>query len=314
MNTQIAVVARQRVIAAQSTSGQHQVLSIWPFRLTFRHFFDVNPLAMSRQSERAANLPRVQLAELRQWAARGERFAVATCYDATAARWLYRGGVRVLVVGDSAAQLVLGLEPGQSAPIDFMAAITGAVRRGAPNAFVIGDLPRESTEGSDDTALCHARRLVNAGADAVKIEVAEPDVPLVSALTRAGIAVVAHLRQDSSGARCTGNSSSPASLDGCAQTRLIQTGIAALSAGATILLLESLEREVTERVTKQLRTNNSQLVLLGCHTGPSCDGEVRVLHDLLGWSDAETTDPSGSPMGRQIQEIATTWVKSVRSG
>ena len=114
---------------------------------------------------------RVTLRDLRRWRREGTVFPCLTAYDATMARWLSRAGVPVLLVGDSAAEVILGLPSTMHAPLDFLLQITAAVRRGAPNAFVIGDMPFLSYHAHEDDAVLNAGRfMVEGGADAVKLE------------------------------------------------------------------------------------------------------------------------------------------------
>ena len=136
----------------------------------------------------------VTLQTLRKAARNGEPFACLTCYDATTAKWMERAGIPVLLVGDTAAEMILG-QPGTiHAPLEFMLMITAAVKRGAPNTFVMGDMPFGSYQCDDADAVRNAMRFLTEGrADAVKLEVDGDWTPLVAKLSRAGIPVVAHL-------------------------------------------------------------------------------------------------------------------------
>ena len=113
---------------------------------------------------------RVTVRSLRRWAKAGDPFAMLTCYDATMAKWLYRGGVRTMLVGDTAAQFVLGHDSTLPAPMPFMLEITKAVRRGAPNALIVSDMPFGSYHCGADEALRHAVSFVKeGGADLVML-------------------------------------------------------------------------------------------------------------------------------------------------
>lgn len=136
----------------------------------------------------------VTLKTLRRMATEGKPFSCLTCYDATTARWLARGGVHVLLVGDTAAEMVLGFERTIDAPLDFMVTITAGVKRGAPDVVVMADMPFMSYQASEDTAIVNAGRfLVEGRADIVKIEADASFAPLVAKITRAGIPVCAHV-------------------------------------------------------------------------------------------------------------------------
>lgn len=259
----------------------------------------------SKPPQPVAKLTRTDLEAL---ATRREVFPVVTCYDTTTANWVTRGGIRVLVVGDSAAQLVLGLAPGEAAPVDFMVAITAAVRRGAPTAYVIGDLPRGAADSDVASAVANAYRLIAAGADAVKLEVTEAHSPIVSALRAAGIDVVAHLQHRTDGVRCTGTTDHAEPITPCALNRLIKVGILMLDLGVSMLLLEGLDEAASAKILSVLRAKTTRVPLLGCDAGKGCDGQVRVLHDLLGLAG----DAAGG-LGVQIQDAAARWVERLRA-
>ena len=121
-------------------------------------------------------------------------FACLTCYDATTARWLERAGVPVLLVGDTAAEMILGFPNTLHAPLDFLILLTAAVKRGAPRTLVMADMPFMSYQVSDSEGVRNAGRFMTEGmCDAVKLEVDASFAPLVQLMTRAGVPVVAHI-------------------------------------------------------------------------------------------------------------------------
>ncbi|HED54893.1 MAG TPA: 3-methyl-2-oxobutanoate hydroxymethyltransferase, partial [Phycisphaerales bacterium] len=137
---------------------------------------------------------RVTIRTLRRLAELGEPFACLTCYDATTAKWLERAGVPVLLVGDSAAEVILGFDRTIDMPLDISIALTAAVKRGAPKALVMADMPFMSYQASEESALTNAGRfLVDGLADCVKLEVDESYAGLVERLTRVGVPVCAHV-------------------------------------------------------------------------------------------------------------------------
>ncbi len=137
---------------------------------------------------------RITLRDLRQWAREGHTFAATSCYDATTARLLYRGGLRVMLAGDTAAQMILGHDTTLPVSMPFMLEITAAVRRGAPNALVMADMPFGSYQCGDDMAMKNACDFLSKGqADLVKMEVDESYGKLVERMTHAGIPIVAHI-------------------------------------------------------------------------------------------------------------------------
>jgi 3-methyl-2-oxobutanoate hydroxymethyltransferase len=223
---------------------------------------------------------------LERWVESGERFPVFTCYDATTARWLARGGARVMLVGDSAAQLVLGLSRSEKASLDFMATIGAAVRRGAPSAFVIVDYPDDLVGPSRDHAARVLQLAAAAGASAIKVE---GDAGSLRELLRSpgmdAVPVVAHLAA-SNGERCSGQPSALPSSDPRADERLLADALSVCEAGARAVLLQAVPPAAADAVVLGLSQAGRSLPVLGCHAGPACHGQVEMLHLLLGLEDA----------------------------
>src|SRR2546423_1221654 len=137
---------------------------------------------------------RFTLSDLRSARITGAKIPVLTCYDYTTARLMQQAGVPALLVGDSAANVILGFDTTLPVPLHFMIQITAAVRRGAPNALVIADMPFGSYQGSPGRAMRNVFRMVQlSGCDCVKLEAAESQLPAVRELADAGVAIMAHL-------------------------------------------------------------------------------------------------------------------------
>lgn len=209
----------------------------------------------------------------------GQRIAMLTCYDCPTARLMGAAGVDVLLVGDTYAEVVLGHDSTLPATVDMMLEVTRAVRRGAPDAFLVGDMPYLSYQADNTEAVHNAGRfMAEAGCDAVKIEVDRQLLDTVKAMTRASIPVVAHLglRPQSvhrlGGYRSHGKTAVQARM-------LIEDARSMEAAGASILLLEAVPAEVARMITE-----DTALPVIGCASGPHCDGTVVVLHDLLGYN------------------------------
>ena len=224
----------------------------------------------------------VTLQTLRKAARDGTPFACLTCYDATTARWLARAGIPVLLVGDTAAEMILG-EPGTiHAPLDFMLMITAAVKRGAPDTFVMGDMPFGSYQCDDTEAVRNAMRFLTEGrADAVKLEVDIEWVGLVAKLTKAGVPVVAHLGSRPQCAKQEGGYRS-AGRTQAALEAIVDTAIEMEAAGARMILLEAVPNEVSEAVVKAI-----SVPVIGCGAGTACHGQIVVTQDLLGLTDCD---------------------------
>ena len=218
------------------------------------------------------------LASLRAGKKAGRKFSVLTCYDAATARLMEAAGVEVLLVGDTAGEVVLGLPSTRQVPVEFQLAITAAVRRGAPHSFVMADLPYLCRVDDHQTTIQWCRRFqTETGCDAVKIEVAGQDADLIAAVHRAGVPVVAHLGllpqmiESVQGYRAQGRQAADA-------LRLIEDARRLAEAGADMLLLEAVASEVARQITA-----DTELPVIGCVSGPHCDGTVVVLHDMIGW-------------------------------
>ncbi|MAE68081.1 MAG: 3-methyl-2-oxobutanoate hydroxymethyltransferase [Phycisphaeraceae bacterium] len=260
----------------------------------------------------AAQTPseKVTLATLRGMVRRGVPFPMLTCYDATTARWLARGGVRVLLVGDSAAQTILGFEHTNQAPLEFMLTITAAVKRGAPDCFIVGDMPFMSYQADDAEAIRNAGRfLVEGGADAVKLEVGAAHAPLIEKLARAGIPTIAHIGWRPHRTQQVGVPVVAGRSEAQIQS-LVDVAVQMQDAGAVMLLIEQSTAEASGRVVREVG-----IPVIGCGAGPACHGHVIILQDWLGMSDWH---PSfAQPIvdgGSWLSEKAAQWVNLVESG
>jgi 3-methyl-2-oxobutanoate hydroxymethyltransferase len=220
---------------------------------------------------------------LRDRKAAGRKFPVLTCYDHPTARIMADAGVDVLLVGDTAAQVILGYDDTRAASLDYMIEITAAVRRGAPNALLIGDMPYAAGYRDDPAAgVDAARRFVDdAGTDLVKIEMHRDYVTVLEAITAAGIDTIAHIGLRPQYLAEHGGYKGQAKTAAAARA-LIDEARIMQDAGATVLLLESVAHEVSAEITAR-----TPLPVIGCVAGPACDGTVVVLHDMLGWGGGQ---------------------------
>ena len=222
---------------------------------------------------------KITLETLRQMRSRAEPIAMLTCYDYSLARILSGTGIHILLVGDSAAMTVLGENSTIHATMDFMLTITHAVRLGAPQSFVLADMPFASY-ATPDAAVANAARLLTHGqADAVKLECDAGHVPIIAAMHAAGIPTCAHLgllpqrAAQHGGYKAQGRSAADAD-------KIVNDAVTLWRAGADMLLLEAVPDPLSSRVVAA-----TDCPVLGCGAGPSCHGHVVVLHDLLGFTD-----------------------------
>lgn len=240
----------------------------------------------------------------------GQTFAALTCYDATTARWLERAGVPVLLVGDTAAEMILGHRNTLHAPLDFLVTLTAAVKRGAPRALVMADMPFMSYQASDAEGVRNAGRFMTEGsADCVKLEVDASFAPLVALMSRAGIPVVAHVGSRPQHVKQVGGYVAAGKTAEDA-VRILADAEAMIAAGATMLLVEATPVEVTEEIVRR-----SPVPVIGCGAGPACHGQVVVLHDLLGLTDRQP--PFALPivsLGKELGAMADVWKDRVRRG
>lgn len=271
----------------------------------------------------ASNTPageeRITLRHLKKWAKAGDPFAMLTCYDATTAKWLWRGGVRTILVGDTAAEMILGYDSTLPAPLEFMIQITAAVRRGAPRVMLMADMPFGSYQCGDDKAVENAGRFLTEGmADLVKLEVDETFSPLVKRMSHAGIPVVAHIGSRPQHVRAQGGYRSAGKTEKGAAA-LVETAKSLVKAGAVALLIEAVPAEVAERIVAAANPNMADGIVdvpvIGCGAGPACHGHVVVLHDLLGMTDWQPpfAKPKGQ-LGKAVETAAADWVKLIASG
>jgi 3-methyl-2-oxobutanoate hydroxymethyltransferase len=201
---------------------------------------------------------------------RGEKIVVVTAYDAPTARIEVEAGVDIILVGDSVGVNVLGYAHEREVTLADMAHHIAAVRRGAPDVYLIGDLPF-ATYDTPEQALTSSRLLRDAGADCVKFEGAQPDV--VAALTAAGFDVCGHLGLESQHQEVKRRQGKTAA----AAAKLLDDALAGDAAGQKFLVLELVPRELAARISRSVRA-----ATIGIGAGPDVDGQVLVVNDLAG--------------------------------
>jgi 3-methyl-2-oxobutanoate hydroxymethyltransferase len=207
---------------------------------------------------------------------KGEKLSILTCYDASFARLLTANGVDALLVGDSLGMTVQGHETTLPVTLENMIYHTDAVVRGAAGkAFVIADLPFGSYQKNPEQAFDAAARLMAAGANMVKLEGGAIMVDSVRFLSQRGIPVCAHLGLLPQSVNVTGYRAQ--AREAGAATQLLKDASDLESAGAQMLVLESIPTVLAEEVTQHLN-----IPTIGIGAGPHCNGQVLVLQDLLG--------------------------------
>jgi len=209
---------------------------------------------------------------------RGESIAVLTAYDAITARLFERSGVDVILVGDSVGMAVLGYTSTIPVTMDMMVHHTQAVARGTSRVLVIADMPFLAAQVTVSEAIANAGRLIQeGGAAAVKIEGGEPVVETVRRLVDVGIPVMGHLVLQPQSVHQIGGFRKRAT-DQADADRLLNDAGALENAGAFAVVLEAIPDDVAANVTRLL-----SIPTIGIGAGPSCDGQVLVGHDMLGF-------------------------------
>jgi len=217
--------------------------------------------------------------ELKHMAEKGERITMLTAYDYPSANILEKSGVDTILVGDSLGMVVLGYDSTVPVTMEDMIHHTKAVRRGAPDTFVLSDLPYLSYANPQD-ALKNAGRLIKeGGADAVKLEGGTDYSEIIAYLTKRGIPVVGHIGLTPQTATQLGGFKVQGK-DIESASSLLRDAHALEQAGAIMLVLEAIPSTLAEVITNQVH-----IPTIGIGAGEKCSGQVLVFHDMLGLFD-----------------------------
>ncbi|WP_097460418.1 3-methyl-2-oxobutanoate hydroxymethyltransferase [Mangrovitalea sediminis] len=225
-----------------------------------------------------------------------------TAYTCPVARALEAAGIPIILVGDTVGMVEMGFDSTRDVTLAHMEYHIGAVRRGAPNTHIIGDLPYE-TDKDPETALTSARRLMAAGADSIKLEGPKTDV--ISHLKQAGIPVVGHTGLTPQ----TAKSFAKVGRTDAEAKRIMDEAIAIQEAGAFMLVLEHIPYTLAQNITGALR-----IPTIGIGAGPDCDGQVLVINDALGLGDYwPPFSKQYDYVGKTIQDVAKRFAAEVES-
>ncbi|MGO9335219.1 MAG: 3-methyl-2-oxobutanoate hydroxymethyltransferase [Acidimicrobiales bacterium] len=233
-----------------------------------------------------------------------------TAYDAPFARVVDRADVDIILVGDSLAELVLGLEDTLQVGIEDLAHHVGAVARARPRALLVGDMPWLTYHLEASDTVRNAAILVRAGAHAVKLEGGRRRVPAVRAITDAEIPVMGHLGLTPQSIHAMGGYKVQG-REATAAADLRRDAEALAAAGCFAIVLEGVPDVLAERVTAEL-----DIPTIGIGAGPACDGQVIVLHDLLGLSESKAPKfvRRYAELGSAGTEAVRAWAADVRAG
>ncbi len=226
---------------------------------------------------------KLTILDLQEKKRRGEPITMLTGYDYPTALLEDRAGVDIILVGDSLGMTVLGMESTLPVTMDIMVTMSRAVTRAVKRAFVVGDMPYMSYQTGKRDAIINAGRLMQeAGVDCVKLEGGVEMAETVEALTKATIPVMGHIgltpqsMSQLGGFRAQGR-------DAKAAKALLDDALALESAGACMILLEGIPPEVGQAITERC-----SVPIIGIGAGPHCDGQLLIVHDMLGFFDKFT--------------------------
>jgi len=253
---------------------------------------------------------KITLQHLRKARKENTKLPILTCYDFSMARLMQEAGVPAILVGDSASNVILGHDTTLPISLDFLIDITAAVRRGAPLALLIADMPFGSYQASSEQALLNTFRMVKStNCDAVKFEATDEHAPLIRALSAAGVAVVCHLGlrpqavQSLGGYRFQGKTADDAQ-------KIVALSLLMEQSGAAAILLEAVPPEVANAVIEVC-----SVPVIGCGAGPACHASVIVTHDALALTKNQPRFvPTLADIATPLREAFARYVADVSSG
>lgn len=234
-----------------------------------------------------------------------------TAYDYPTARLLDEAGVDILLVGDSLGMVVLGYESTLPVTLEEMLHHTRAVRRGTRRALLVADMPYGSYHVEPKEAVRHAIRFVKeAGTEAIKIEGGERRMDLIARLVDAEIPVMGHIGLTPQSVNALGGFRVQGKTEEAAD-QLLRDARSVEAAGAFAIVLESIPRELAARITSELR-----IPTIGIGAGPDCDGQILVIHDLLGLSFGHKPKFARryAQLGEIISHAAAEYCRDVQHG
>ncbi len=231
-----------------------------------------------------------------------KKITVITAYDYTTSQLCDKAGVDMLLVGDSAGMVMLGYDNTIPVTMDQMCLFTEAVARGRQNALVIADMPFMSYQSSRSQAIENAGRLIKSGADAVKLEGGVEIKDTIHAIVEIGIPVMGHIGfQPQTTTLQEGYKVQAKTKD--AAVRLLDSAKALEKAGVFSIALEMVTREVSKIISGTIN-----IPTIGIGSGPDCDGQVLVVHDVLGLY--EKIKPK---FAKRYLELSSEIVKAIES-
>jgi 3-methyl-2-oxobutanoate hydroxymethyltransferase len=253
---------------------------------------------------------RVSTTQIQAYKKRGERFPMITCYDYSTARIADEADIPIILVGDSLGMVMLGYDSTVPVTMDDIVHHTKAVVRGTQKALIVGDMPFMSYHVSVEETMRNAGRLMQeAGAGAVKLEGAA-DLDNVRRMLAAGIPVMGHLGLTPQSVNAFGGWKAQGKTPEAAR-RILDDALALEDAGCFAVVLETVPATLAQIITARLR-----IPTIGIGAGPHCDGQVQVLHDMLGWFPDRIPKHAKqfAHLRADIQAAFTAYMAEVRDG
>ena len=245
--------------------------------------------------------------------ASSEKIVVLTAYDWFMAKVLDRCGIDIILVGDSASNVVHGHDSTLPITMDVMVAHTAAVSRGNESALVVGDMPFLSFQPSTETAILNAGRfLKEGGAHAVKLEGGTEMAPTIKRLVEVGIPVMGHIGLTPQSIHRFGGPKIQGRKKK-SQTYLKESALALEDAGCFSMVLELVETDTAREITESLKT----AATIGIGAGVHCDGQVLVINDILGLGEGEFKPKfvrQYADLSPIISDAVTRFIADVRTG
>lgn len=243
----------------------------------------LRPLRLINFKEASMERKKITPVDIQKMKEEGRKITMLTAYDYPTALLEDRAGIDIILVGDSVGMTVLGYENTIPVTMDEMIHHTKAVTRGAKYALIIGDMPFMSYNTSEREAILNAGRFMKeGGADAVKLEGGASVKEIVRAIVKAGIPVMGHIGLTPQTISMLGGFKVQGKDAQTAQ-RIIEDALLLEDAGAFSVLLEAIPAPIAKRITERLK-----IPTIGIGAGPYCDGQVLVVHDMLGLFDRFT--------------------------
>ena len=256
-------------------------------------------------------MPSITTRALLEMKEKGERIVALTCYDALFARLLDATGVDILLVGDSLNQVLAGAPSTLSATLEQMIYHTTMVRRGTEHALVVCDMPFLTYQVSPEQALTNCgRAMKDSGCHAVKLEGGQTMAATVRRLVEVGIPVMGHIGLTPQSVHALGGYRVQGRDDATAE-RLKADAAALQDAGAFAIVLELVPAALASQISKALT-----IPTIGIGAGPACDGQVLVLHDMLGLNDQFSAKfvKKYAALAEDVREAARVYAAEVREG